>query len=89
MIYLDNNASTPVDPEVSDAIFSCLKRDFGNPSSSHIHGRRAREVLETSANTLPTFWSAHRRRFFSPQEGLKRTTLPYWGQGCFIKLAMS
>ena len=48
MIYFDNNASTPVDPEVSDAMFSCLKRDFGNPSSSHIQGRRSQEVIENA-----------------------------------------
>jgi len=52
MIYLDNNASTPVDPEVSDAIFSCLKRDFGNPSSSHLQGRRAKELIETSRTVI-------------------------------------
>lgn len=46
MIYLDNNATTPVDPEVSDAVFSSLKRDFGNPSSSHAFGLRAREAVE-------------------------------------------
>jgi cysteine desulfurase len=48
MIYLDNNATTPVDPEVSDAVFSSLKRDFGNPSSVHIPGRRASEAVESS-----------------------------------------
>lgn len=46
MIYLDNNATTPVDPEVYDAVFSSLKRDTGNPSSSHAWGVRAREVVE-------------------------------------------
>jgi cysteine desulfurase len=46
MIYLDYNATTPVDPEVYDAVFSSLKRDKGNPSSSHLAGRKAREVIE-------------------------------------------
>ncbi len=45
MIYLDNNATTPVDPEVYDAVFSSLKRDIGNPSSSHAAGLRARETI--------------------------------------------
>lgn len=48
MIYLDNNATTPVDPEVSDAVLSSLKRDFGNPSSTHSIGQRARDVIEKS-----------------------------------------
>lgn len=55
MIYLDNNATTPVDPEVSDAIFSSLKRDFANPSSSHRPGRRAREVIENCRSRVAEF----------------------------------
>jgi len=45
MIYLDNNATTPADPEVCDAVFSSLRRDNGNPSSSHVFGRRVREAI--------------------------------------------
>jgi cysteine desulfurase len=52
MIYLDYNATTPVDPEVYDAVFSSLKRDSGNPSSSHPAGRRAREVVEHSRGSV-------------------------------------
>jgi cysteine desulfurase len=48
MIYLDNNATTPVDPEVSDAVLSSLKRDLGNPSSIHLPGRKASESIEAS-----------------------------------------
>jgi len=52
MIYLDNNATTPVAPEVSDVICSCLKTDFGNPSSSHIFGKKAAStVLNARKNT--------------------------------------
>ena len=46
MIYLDNNATTAVDPEVSEAVFSSLRRDTGNPSSSHFSGRKAKESVE-------------------------------------------
>jgi len=52
MIYLDNNATTPVDPEVSDAVFSSLRRDLGNPSSSHLSGRKVREVIESSRENV-------------------------------------
>jgi cysteine desulfurase len=52
MIYLDYNATTPVDPEVYDAVFSSLRRDSGNPSSSHLAGRRAREVIEHARGSL-------------------------------------
>jgi len=45
-IYLDYNATTPVDPQVADALEPYLRQDFGNPSSSHIYGRRAHEAVE-------------------------------------------
>jgi cysteine desulfurase len=45
-IYLDHNATTPLLPEVVDAMLPCLREDFGNPSSGHAYGQRARKVLE-------------------------------------------
>jgi cysteine desulfurase len=46
MIYLDNNATTPVDPEVRLAMKEALEKGFGNPSSSHAAGRLARGMVE-------------------------------------------
>lgn len=45
-IYLDYNATTPVDPEVVEAMRPYLERHFGNPSSGHRYGIRAREAVE-------------------------------------------
>lgn len=45
MIYLDNNASTPLDPEVIEEICSAL-RFYGNPSSSHKTGQHACSLIE-------------------------------------------
>jgi cysteine desulfurase len=45
-IYLDHNATTPVLPEVVDAMLPYLRQHFGNPSSAHIYGRRAHDALE-------------------------------------------
>lgn len=45
-IYLDNNATTPIAPGVLDAMLPYLRGEFGNPSSSHALGRRAKEALE-------------------------------------------
>jgi cysteine desulfurase len=48
-IYLDNNASTPVDPAVLAKMIAVLKEDFGNPSSEyHVLGRRAAEIIENA-----------------------------------------
>ena len=48
MIYLDNNATTPVDPRVRAAMLPFLGENFGNPSSPHAAGRSAREAVETA-----------------------------------------
>lgn len=46
MRYLDHAATTPLRPEVRDAMLPFLTEDFGNPSSVHAFGRRAREAVE-------------------------------------------
>jgi cysteine desulfurase len=45
-IYLDYNATTPVDPAVSDAMQPFLREHYGNPSSAHAYGRAARAAVE-------------------------------------------
>ncbi|MBN1447455.1 MAG: cysteine desulfurase [Bacteroidetes bacterium] len=45
-MYLDNAATTPVDPRVFDAMLPWLREEYGNPSSVHAHGRRARIAVE-------------------------------------------
>lgn len=47
-IYLDHNATTPLRPEVAEAMDRVLREVFGNPSSVHAEGVRAREELETA-----------------------------------------
>ena len=45
-IYLDHAATTPLDPEVLDAMLPYLREDFGNPSSVHGFGQRARGAID-------------------------------------------
>jgi len=45
-IYLDYNATTPVLPEVVDAMLPYLREHFGNPSSSHVYGRGAQSAVD-------------------------------------------
>ena len=47
-VYLDNAATTPVAPEVFEAMTPILKNDFGNPSSTHLFGRSAKAIIEQS-----------------------------------------
>ncbi|WP_430400558.1 cysteine desulfurase family protein [Flavobacterium sp.] len=51
-IYLDNAATTPLYPEVIDAMVSVLQNDFGNPSSTHSYGRSAKNLLETARKSI-------------------------------------
>src|SRR3982074_367728 len=45
-VYLDNNASTPVLPEVLDAMRPYFSERFGNASSIHLHGQETRAAIE-------------------------------------------
>jgi cysteine desulfurase len=45
-IYLDHNATTPVLPEVLEAMLPYLRQHFGNPSSGHVFGQRSRRAVE-------------------------------------------
>ena len=45
-VYLDNNATTPMDPEVFETMRSYYVEDFGNASSIHLQGQRARSAVE-------------------------------------------
>jgi len=51
-IYLDHNATTPVLPEVLDAMVPYLRGKFGNPSSAHVYGRRARIAVEQARDQV-------------------------------------
>lgn len=52
MIYLDSHATTPVLPEVWEAMRPFAVDVFGNPSSSHAFGRRARQALEDARERI-------------------------------------
>ena len=47
-IYLDHNATTPVLPEVVEAMLPYLTTHFGNPSSGHVFGRRAKDAVDAA-----------------------------------------
>lgn len=47
-VYLDHNATSPLHPEVADAIMPFLRNPPGNPSSLHGYGRMARSAVETA-----------------------------------------
>ena len=50
--YLDHAATTPVIPEVADLMIAVMREDFGNPSSVHGVGRRAKELVEDARDRV-------------------------------------
>lgn len=55
-IYLDYNASTPLDPRVLKVLVKELEEEEGNPSSIHFHGQQCRRKLEQSRQTIARFF---------------------------------
>ena len=51
-VYLDNAATTPIAPEVVEAMIPVLRDGFGNPSSTHSFGRKAKALIETSRRSI-------------------------------------
>ena len=58
LIYLDHNATTPVAPEVLDAMLPYLKQHYGNPSSDHPLGHRAHEALDSAREQVASLLGA-------------------------------
>lgn len=68
-IYLDHAATTPVRPEVRDAMLPFLGEAFGNPSSSHYFGRMARAGLENARKQIATALGADVREIIFTSGG--------------------
>jgi cysteine desulfurase len=60
MVYLDNNATTQLDPRVAEKMAAFLKEHFGNPSSLYPIGRKAKEIVTESREAVAGFLGAHR-----------------------------
>ena len=51
-VYLDHNATTPVHPAVVEAMTKALREDFGNPSSVHHFGQRAKAAMDEARSAV-------------------------------------
>ena len=56
-IYLDNAATTPLAPEVIDEMMLVMQEDFGNPSSTHQFGRKAKSRVELVRKSIAQYFS--------------------------------
>lgn len=57
-IYLDYNATTPIDPAVREAMLLYLGDHFGNPSSTHLYGKTAHEAVDRARLQVAQFLGA-------------------------------
>jgi cysteine desulfurase len=97
-IYLDYNATTPVDPAVTEAMLPYLRQHFGNPSSSHVLGRTAHEAVEQARRQVAEFLGALPEEILFTSGGTEannhalkgivfarlRSLLSRWGRGTHI-----
>ncbi len=78
-IYLDYNATTPVLPEVLEAMLPFLAEEFGNPSSSHTEGQRARRAVENAREQVAALVGMHADEVTFTSGGTESTHLALWG----------
>src|SRR5215210_1545424 len=68
-IYLDNAATTSLDPQVLEAMMPYLTEKFGNPSSIYSYGRESRLAVETARKTVAKLLNAHPAEIFFTSGG--------------------
>ncbi len=78
-VYLDHNATTPVLPEVVDAMLPFLGEHFGNPSSGHVYGRHARDAVSVSRRRVASFLGCDDDEVFFTSGGTEANNLAIRG----------
>ncbi|WP_176068145.1 aminotransferase class V-fold PLP-dependent enzyme [Anaeromyxobacter diazotrophicus] len=78
-LYLDHNATTPLDPEVLEAMLPFLRDEHGNPSSLHGPGARARAALDAARRTVASALGCTARRVVFTGSGTEADNLAVRG----------
>jgi cysteine desulfurase len=68
-IYLDNAATTPLDPKVLEAMMPYLQEHFGNPSSIYSYGRESRMAIENARKAVAQQLNCHPSEVFFTSGG--------------------
>ena len=79
MIYLDHNATTPVDPAVTERMAWFLKEHFGNPSSIYPIGRKVKELMNEARERLAGSLGADRGEIFFTGSGTESDNFAIFG----------
>lgn len=84
-IYFDYNATTPLDSEVRSAMLPYLDEIWGNPSSVHHLGRRARSLLDEARERAASFLSAKPSEIVFTSGGTEANNLAIFGTARLLK----
>ncbi len=79
MIYLDHNATTPVDPAVADKMAWFLREHFGNPSSIYPIGRRVKELMNEARERVAGALGVDRGEIFFTGSGTESDNFAIFG----------
>lgn len=78
-IYLDNAATTPLDPHVVESMIEVMKHHFGNPSSTHGHGRKVKTLVEESRGKIASLLHCKPSEIFFTSGGTEADNLAIRG----------
>jgi cysteine desulfurase len=78
IIYFDNAASTQLSEEVIQVMTDCMHDVYGNPSSVHEYGRRARVVVEQSRRTIAKLFSTTSSEIYFTSGGTEANNAILW-----------
>jgi cysteine desulfurase len=78
-IYLDYNSTTPVDPEVAELMRQVMTENYGNPSSVHSLGSRARAAMETAREKVASLLGADPAEIYFTAGGTEADNLALKG----------
>jgi cysteine desulfurase len=78
-IYFDNSATTPVDPQVVEAMIPYFVEDFGNASSVHLFGQKAKTAVETARSQVAELIGADPREIVFTSGGTEADNLAVKG----------
>jgi cysteine desulfurase len=84
-IYLDHNATTPVDPEVVEAMMPYLNDNFGNASSVHNFGREAKVALENAREQIASMINCEPAELYFTSGGTESDNLAIFGTAWQMK----
>lgn len=78
-VYLDHAATSPIHPQVIDAMARAMEEAYGNPSSSHTFGRQSRRTLNESREVLADSINARPHEIVMTSCGTESDNMAVWG----------